>query len=242
MAKFTEFTEELEAALAKPTPKSQLQTKKQGGATISFTSDQYVIDRLNEEVGVGGWQDDYAVTTYSRPVEKRGATVIGSVVCHLKVLGVMKSAAADLEFQEKMYGTPATNAQAKAFKRAAMKFGIARELWNKDAAEAGEDDEEEEEAPRRPSRPTTKGGGKTVKLSDPQAQVLLDKGFTRKDVARVGSYDIVGGAIALSKKRKMGKGDEFSRDDIESLLKQYSGGSSKHDDYEDEDEDMDDED
>lgn len=252
MAKFTEFNDEVRAALSAPVPSSELKSKTQGGTKIVFTSDKFVMRRLDEVVGTEGWQDDYTSTTYAKPftkVDKRGnvTTYGGSMTCHLKVLGVMKSASCDIEYLNNedggssVYGSPATNAQAKAFKRAAMKFGIGKELWDKDADLKGDDDDEEESTPRRPSRTSGNAGGKTVKLSAAQEKVLTDKGFTRKDIARVGSFDIVGAAIKLSQKRKLSKGEELERDDIEDLLSQFSGGGRKRDDYE-EDEDMEDED
>jgi len=133
----TELTPDALARLGAPVPANEIQTLQQGGATIRFTSDKFVFHRLDEVVGPGGWHDDYTITTLSRPTKlhegrKDESLIIGQIVCRLNVLGVLKSAAADLEMEQGMYGTPATNAQARAFKRAAMKFGIAAELWDKD--------------------------------------------------------------------------------------------------------------
>jgi hypothetical protein len=149
----TELTADVLAALGAPVPSNEIQTKNQGGATIRFTSDKFVLKRLDDAVGAMNWSDDYIITNYPKPVVKhigqREVQIIGSVVCHLTVLGVLKSATIDLEFDEKMYGTPATNGQARALKRAAMKFGIAAELWEKDSGKG----EDEDERPARSSAP-----------------------------------------------------------------------------------------
>lgn len=152
----TEFTEEVARALAAPVPANEIQSKVVGGTTISFTSDKFVHRRLDSVVGPAGWQVDYTITS-SAPVEARSGLFLGQIVCRLKVLGVMKSAAADLELTKGMYGTPTTNAQARALKRAAMLFGIASELWDKDAVAS--DAEPAEEKVSQFKRPTRSGGG-----------------------------------------------------------------------------------
>jgi hypothetical protein len=153
----TELTKEVERLLSAPVPANEIQTKRQGGSEISFTSDKFVMKRLDEVVGKGGWEDNYEISLLASPAEfkcytdkngKRSCSYItGSVVCRLTVLGKTKSGTADLEMEPRMYGTPATNAQAKAFKRAAMKFGIAAELWNKDETES--QDEQPAAQPQR---------------------------------------------------------------------------------------------
>lgn len=135
----TELTEDVLEALGAPVPASEIKTLQHGGQSIRYTTDKFVFDRLDEVVGGGNWHDDYSTTDLARPVvhhkgRKDESLILGQVVCRLKVLGVMKSAVADMELTDDMYGTPGTNAQARAVKRAAMKFGIARELWEKDHA------------------------------------------------------------------------------------------------------------
>jgi Rad52/22 family double-strand break repair protein len=161
----TELTADVLAQLGAPVPANEVQTKVQGGATLRFTSDKFVMKRLDDVVGAMNWSDDYIITNYPKPVVKhvgqREVQIIGSVVCHLTVLGVLKSATIDLEFDEKMYGTPATNGQARALKRAAMKFGVAAELWEKDS-DKGEDEDERPAAPARSSSyrtPAKSGSG-----------------------------------------------------------------------------------
>jgi hypothetical protein len=127
-----EYNDEVKAKLSEPVPSDQIKTLPSG---VKYTTDKYVQDRLDRVVGPDGWSDKYAVTAYAQPLQKLSrkgevlATWIGTIECSLTVLGVTKSAVYDLEFTDDMYGTPSTNAQATAFKRAAMKHGIARELW-----------------------------------------------------------------------------------------------------------------
>lgn len=147
----SELTKEIEEKLSAPVPASAIQTKKQGGTDIRFTSDKWVISRLDSVVGVGGWSEHYTITTFAKPVlvkeyqnRRTGDMVqtfsVGQIVCDLTVLGVTKSSTVDILVEPGSYGTPATNAQARVFKRAAMKFGVAAELWNKDEeGESGDD-------------------------------------------------------------------------------------------------------
>lgn len=127
-----EYNDEVKAALSAPVPAEQI---KQLPSGVRYTTDKFVQDRLDSAVGTDGWEDHYTVVAYPKPVQKVGkngqvqVTWIGTITCDLTVLGVTKSANYDLEFTEDMYGTPSTNSQATAFKRAAMKHGIARELW-----------------------------------------------------------------------------------------------------------------
>ncbi len=133
----TELTPDVLARLGAPVPASEIKTLTHGGQSIRYTEDKFVFDRLDEVVGGMNWDDDYTATPFARPLvhhkgRKDESLIVGQVVCRLTVLGVTKSAIVDQEQTDDMYGTPGTNAQARAVKRAAMKFGIARELWQKD--------------------------------------------------------------------------------------------------------------
>ena len=180
---FTEWNSALVDALRAPVPESEVKTRVQGGRTLRYTTDKFVFDRLDETVGPQGWQDDYVV-------------VGTSVTCRLTVLGVMKSAVSDTN-EKAQFGGPFMNGQARALKRAAMKFGIARELWDK------EDDEDSTPAkPTRPAKPATRPVAKSSGLSDRQigllkAMKLNDATIatlTRKHLnsAEYGGMDIIG--------------------------------------------------
>lgn len=245
--KFTEYNDEVVAALSAPVPASAIQKISRGGTSFRFTSDKWAMHRLDEVVGAYGWQDDYVTVAYARPLTKKDrkgniTTYNATVTCHLKVLGVMKSGQADVELinnpegGSSTYGTPSTNAQAKAFKRAAMKHGVARELWDKD--EAVDEDEEEDERPTR--KPAAKSGGKLktpVTLSEGQLTILREKGFKKADIERAASFDIVGAAIERSKKLRLARGEKLDRPSIEAILAVYGvGGTGAAAEDEDEEE------
>lgn len=90
-----------------------------------------VMDRLDEVVGPGNWSDEYHVVEFTRmkPV-KSGAPVpetSSGVVCKLTVMGVTKSDVGVPSDYEATKG-----AFSDAMKRAGVKFGIARYLYNMD--------------------------------------------------------------------------------------------------------------
>lgn len=127
------LTQEILDALNAPVPPDQIKTIP--GSKIRYTPDKFVIRRLNEVVGVAGWEDHYTVKyapVYIPFLKRDGTvykTVVGTVEGSLTVLGVTKSSTAPMEMTPDMYGTPDTNGQATVFKRCAMKLGIAEELW-----------------------------------------------------------------------------------------------------------------
>jgi hypothetical protein len=176
----TELTDEVLARLGAPVPASEIKILPGKGATIRYTTDKFVIHRLNEVVGVAGWQVDYTITTLAKPAEYQGVSTIGQIVCRLKVLGVMKSGSADMEVDPKMYGTPATNGQAKALKRAAMLFGVAAELWDKDAPVTATGDTASRKPAATPAANSTGGSGLA---SEKQVSYLADVFDVPKSVA-----------------------------------------------------------
>lgn len=229
---FADWNTGLVEALRAPVPESEIKTRVQGGRTLRYTTDKFVFDRLDETVGPQGWQDDYVV-------------VGTSVTCHLKVLGVMKSAVSDTN-DKASFGGPYMNGQARALKRAAMKFGIARELWDKE--------EDEDTTPAKPTRPTkpapaaaarpaAKSGGlsdrqigllKAMKLNDATIATLTRKHLNS---AEYGGLDIIG-------KLKAAQGDDPTVERAKRVLakagvkwvdKAASTDDYEDDEYEDED-------
>ena len=162
----TEWNAELKKLLDAPIPANEISSKNQGGQNIRFTSDKYVMNVLDEAVGVEGWSEHYTVTNLPKPfvlkvtgkgTEKEKTTyTLGQVVCDLTVLGVPKSATAEQEYTPGMYGSPVTNAQARAFKKAAMKFHVAKELWDKTF---GAESDEEDERPTYRSQSSNRSSG-----------------------------------------------------------------------------------
>lgn len=189
----TELTEEVLARLGAPVPAADIQTMPVGGQSIRFTSDKFVMHRLDSVVGPMGWEDVYPFVAYPKPIvfktkkDKEGnvvvvSTLIGEMSCNLTVLGVTKSSTADVELETGAYGTPSTNAQARVLKRAAMKFGIASELWEKDVPAATAVTHNSSQAPSTPA------GGSGL-ASDKQVGYLVDA----FDVPKVVASKLTGG-------------------------------------------------
>jgi hypothetical protein len=189
----TELTEEVLARLGAPVPAADIQTMPVGGQNIRFTSDKFVFHRLNDVVGIAGWEDYYDFVAYPKPLtfktkkDKDGnvavvSTITGTMTCRLVVLGVTKSSTADVELEAGAYGTPATNVQARILKRAAMKFGIAAELWEKDVPAATAVTHNSSQAPSTPA------GGSGL-ASDKQVGYLVDA----FDVPKVVASKLTGG-------------------------------------------------
>lgn len=88
------------------------------GRPLVYIDARDVMDRLDEIVGPGGWEDRI-----------RPTNVAGAFVCELTILGVTKSAvgqAGDGESEKEKSG------ESDALKRAAVKFGVGRYLYNID--------------------------------------------------------------------------------------------------------------
>jgi hypothetical protein len=144
MARFTEWSPELEAALAEPFPAEWVKQKKAGkgerAASISFVSWNRYAERLNDLVG-GGWSMGTPVTLHvgdklvmGLPVTVLGATRINFGDEDDSEWETVTDQQTGEETEKKtMYGSPATNAFAQAFKRTCALFGIGLYLYNKGA-------------------------------------------------------------------------------------------------------------
>ena len=80
---------------------------------LAYIDARDVMDRLDEVVGVGGWQDSYKVLNDD------------SVECTLTILGVSK-----VDVGERTNFADMKGGYSDAFKRAAVKFGIGRFLYD----------------------------------------------------------------------------------------------------------------
>jgi hypothetical protein len=144
MAKYTEWNEELETALAEPFPPELHKTKDRFG---TFVSVRHYVERLNELVGVHGWSMD-------APVHYRSGNKLGLAV-GVTILGVTKWNVGDEmedhgepieythertgEVKEKVvdFGSSSTNSWAQAFKRCcAYGFSMGLYLYDKDRTRA----------------------------------------------------------------------------------------------------------
>ena len=126
METFTEWSDELRAALAEPFPSQQVSKKKKGGQSIPFVSWHFYAARLNELVG-GGW-------SMGTPIQMLvgGKLMIGLPVT---ILGVTRVNFGDENADqggEKDYGSASTNAFAQAFKRTLSLFGMGLYLYDKE--------------------------------------------------------------------------------------------------------------
>jgi len=122
MARYNEWGDELEAALAEPFPAAAHKTLKKGGAEITFVSVWDYVRRLNELVGVNGWHNVVRVS-------EAGGKLI--MTCELTVLNVTKCNAGDEKEEKDDFGTASTNSWAQAFKRTCSLFGLGLYLYEK---------------------------------------------------------------------------------------------------------------
>ncbi len=109
------------AALAAPWPKQEVKSRTQAGRQMSYLTARQVMIRLDEIVGPENWWDDYT------PLER-------SVVCRLSIRlpdgqVVTKSDAGGMAGMQDE-GDDEKSGFSDAFKRAAVKFGVGRYLYN----------------------------------------------------------------------------------------------------------------
>ena len=122
----TDVNEQLKK-LAFKTPRKYVGKDPSGN---DYVTARYVMNVLDSAVGPANWSDTYRVVAL---IERPDGTARMSVECSLTVLGVTK---VDVGYGEillsnsnKPYGQFEKEAYSIAFKRAAVKFGIARDLY-----------------------------------------------------------------------------------------------------------------
>ncbi len=116
---------EVMAAFAEPFDPSEVKWKPQSvkgnrALAIAYVDARVIMDRLDEVLGVGGWQDEY--------VTLEG----GSVVCHLRCLidgGWITKHDVGSQSEQPDDGDKVKAAFSDALKRAAVKFGMGRYLY-----------------------------------------------------------------------------------------------------------------
>lgn len=120
-----EWSPALYEALARPFPahvvgwKAQSTNRERTRAlAVAYVDARAVMDRLDEAVGPDGWKDAYSILGEQSGIF--GNEVV--VECRLTILGVTKC--------DVGIGEDAKSAYSDAFKRAAVKFGIARYLYS----------------------------------------------------------------------------------------------------------------
>lgn len=110
--------------LSEPFPPEELQWRvealskdKRQALVAPNLADRAVLDRLDEAVGIHGWQDSYEVL-HLPPPETAGNYV---VKCRLTVMGISKEDVGEGDSLEAAF--------SEALKRAAVKFGVGRFLY-----------------------------------------------------------------------------------------------------------------
>jgi hypothetical protein len=191
------LTQEQWDALAAPVPAEHI--KVIPGSDIRYTSDKWVMSRLNAVVGRGGWSEGpYINVLYPRPVvvtNKDGKvlkTFVGTVSGTLTIGDVTHAATIDTEVETGMYGTPGTNGQSTCFKRMAMKFGVASELWMDEAGNKPVRGAYSQPASTGTTQYAQPTNGAIKLASDKQKDMLFDGFFVPKNVSALltgGSYD-----------------------------------------------------
>jgi hypothetical protein len=117
--------EKLAAALKRPfEPKEILTRKGSAGKDYQYIDARQVMKRLDEVVGLHNWQDKYTETESGRIICELSLSLDGNWITKSDGAGATEFAA------EK-------GAISAAFKRAAVKFGIGRYLYNPDAFSNG---------------------------------------------------------------------------------------------------------
>jgi hypothetical protein len=111
---------ELFAALAKPFSKSEVRTRPQGGRQLEYITARHVMNRLDEVLGPENWSDEYEQVEHGILCKLTIWLPDGSTVTKCDAGG--HAGMADQGDDEK-------SGFSDAFKRAAVKFGIGRELY-----------------------------------------------------------------------------------------------------------------
>lgn len=141
--------------LSKPIAPEDLESKKKGGATLTFISWHRALKYLDRYAP--GWS--YEVRNIYHLAGRVALVVRISIPC---AEGVVYREATGQEDEEKAgYGDPTSNAESMALRRAAAKFGLGLYLYDKDKRQSGNADRR----PQQPSgsrqnapRPETQGG------------------------------------------------------------------------------------
>lgn len=118
--------EELKSALCRPFPAEETGWKPQAvkgnrAMAVAYLDARSVADRLDEVFGPGGWGDEYVVTP--------GGDVICSIRCLVDGAWVSKSDTGG-ESEQPDAGDRRKSAFSDAFKRAGVKWGVGRYLYD----------------------------------------------------------------------------------------------------------------
>lgn len=118
---------EITADLSKPIPKRFLETRKQGGATLTYIS-WHRAQRL---------LDYYCGSHWSYEIREKGITgthilFTVRVIIHASDGDFYRDGTGIEALDMKGYGDPSSNAESMAFRRACARFGLGIDLYEKD--------------------------------------------------------------------------------------------------------------
>lgn len=127
--------------------------KAKTALAVAYADPRAYVDRLNEVFGVGGWHDDYhfIVTPFTKFIKGKAAyrekpATEDKFIAGNKVIVVATITVPEFEIHVSSTGdsdasddNAATSAEAQAFKRAAMKLGLGRYLYELPKVTAGYD-------------------------------------------------------------------------------------------------------
>ncbi|MDM7324097.1 MAG: Rad52/Rad22 family DNA repair protein [Thermus sp.] len=91
------------------------------GQVVAFVDARAVMNRLDEVVGLEGWHDTYEVLADRIVQGRNGEERLVEVKCRLTILGITKEDVGE--------GDTLKAAFSDALKRAAVKFGVGRHLY-----------------------------------------------------------------------------------------------------------------
>jgi len=119
---------EILSALRQPVPTEFISKKRVGNSTLDFISWFHYCDLLDQRCGFGNWSWEVVSTTISnnRIFLTGRLTIIGSD------RQISMDATGTEEMNCSSYGDPSSNAEAMALRRCCAKFGLSRELWEKE--------------------------------------------------------------------------------------------------------------
>ena len=118
-------------ALSAPIPDKLVKKRKQGGVLVDYITARVVMDRLDSVVGPANWRDEY------KPLES------GAVECTL-YLRVGDEWIGKTDVGVPSNYEPQKGVYSDALKRAAVRWGIARELYGDGLGEAPAADDDAE--------------------------------------------------------------------------------------------------
>jgi len=125
---------EIEAALSRPLPSSMLKTKEIKGNQITYIP-WYTINRILTKYCIGwSWEITKLETTGDRVFLVGRLTIPtseGNVYRESTGTELLKDVDKDGQSKEIAYGNPVCNAEAQALRRAAAKFGLGLNLYDR---------------------------------------------------------------------------------------------------------------